>query len=185
MFYDFLVEDGLRDMNPVGRGCYTPRRQRGGHQRGLVPRVSKLPWIPAESDWLRIHEVVAKEPIRNRFMLALAYDAALRREELCSLRTDNLDPAYRTLRVRVEATKNRLGRRVPYSASTGVLMSNYLVHRARLGRVRGRGRCSCRSPGATTRNPCRCGPGRKVVREIALAAGVPGSPRHHPTSVPD
>jgi integrase len=37
--------------------------------------------------------VFAAEPIRNRVMLALAYDAALRREELCSLRTDDLDPA--------------------------------------------------------------------------------------------
>jgi len=35
-------------------------------------------------------------------MLALAYDAGLRREELCSLRTDDLDPAYRTLRARAE-----------------------------------------------------------------------------------
>jgi hypothetical protein len=32
-------------------------------------------------------------------MLALAYDAALCREELCALRTDDLDPAHRTLRV--------------------------------------------------------------------------------------
>jgi len=39
-------------------------------------------------------------------MLALAYDSALRREELCSLRTDDLDPAHRTLRVRAETTKN-------------------------------------------------------------------------------
>jgi integrase len=43
-------------------------------------------------------------------MLALAYDAALRREELCSLRTDDLDPAHRTVRVRAETTKNRLER---------------------------------------------------------------------------
>ncbi|MCZ4525833.1 tyrosine-type recombinase/integrase [Rhodococcus erythropolis] len=43
-------------------------------------------------------------------MLALAYDAALRREELCSLRTDDLDPAHRTLRIRAETTKNRLER---------------------------------------------------------------------------
>jgi integrase len=60
-----------------------------------------------------------QEPIRNRVMLALAYDAALRREELCSLRTDDFDPAHRTLRVRAETTKNRLERVVPYSASTG------------------------------------------------------------------
>ena len=43
----------------------------------------KLPWIPGEAEWL---------PIRNRLMLALAYDSALRREELCALRTDDLDP---------------------------------------------------------------------------------------------
>ncbi|WP_344598945.1 hypothetical protein [Streptomyces violaceusniger] len=43
-------------------------------------------------------------------MLALAYDAALRREELCSLRTDDLDPAHRTLRVRAETTKNASAR---------------------------------------------------------------------------
>ena len=43
----------------------------------------KLRWIPGEAEWL---------PIRNRLMLALAYDSALRREELCALRTDDLDP---------------------------------------------------------------------------------------------
>ena len=93
LFYDFLVEDGLRDMNPVGRGRYTPRSKRGGHERELVPSVTKLPWIPSELEWLRLLEIAAPEPIRNRLMPALAYDAALRREELCSLRTDDLDPA--------------------------------------------------------------------------------------------
>ena len=56
-------------------------------------------------------------------MLALAYDSALRREELCSLRTDDLDPAHRMLRVRAETTKTRRERMVPYSAPTGVLLS--------------------------------------------------------------
>ncbi len=35
----------------------------------------KLPWIPSEADWLRLLAVLADEPIRNRVMLALAYDA--------------------------------------------------------------------------------------------------------------
>ena len=70
-------------------------------------------------------------------MLALAYDSALRREELCSLRTDDLDPAHRTLRVRAETTKTRRGRVVPYSAATGVLLSDYLAHRAGISRARG------------------------------------------------
>ena len=30
LFYDFLVEDGVRDSNPVGRGAYTPGRRFGG-----------------------------------------------------------------------------------------------------------------------------------------------------------
>ncbi|MFI6063306.1 tyrosine-type recombinase/integrase [Streptomyces sp. NPDC051286] len=137
LFYDFLMEEGLRESNPVGRGRYTPGRQRGGQQRGLVPRLTKLPWIPSEQQWLGILQVAREEPVRNRVMLALAYDAALRREELCSLRTDDLDPAHRTLRVRAETTKNRLERVVPYSASTGVLMSAYLAHRAAVSRARG------------------------------------------------
>jgi len=57
-----------------------------------VPRMVKLPWIPAEAEWLRILEVFRGESVRNRVMLALAYDSALRREELRSLRTDDLDP---------------------------------------------------------------------------------------------
>jgi integrase len=70
-------------------------------------------------------------------MLALAYDAALRRDEPCSLRTDDVDPTHRTLRIRAETTKNRLERVVPHSASTGVLLADYLTHRATINRARG------------------------------------------------
>jgi len=98
LFYDFLVEEGLRESNPVGRGSYTPGRHFGGHGRSVVPRMVKLPWIPGEAEWLQVLGVFRDELVRNRVMLALAYDAALRREELCSLRTDDLDPAHRMLR---------------------------------------------------------------------------------------
>ncbi|MBM7167510.1 tyrosine-type recombinase/integrase [Streptomyces sp. G44] len=137
LFYDYLIEEGLRESNPVGRGRYTPGRNFGGQQRGLVPRLTKLPWIPSEQQWLDLLDVAREEPVRNRVMLALAYDAALRREELCSLRTDDLDPAHRTLRIRAETTKTRRERVVPYSASTGVLLSGYLTHRAKISRARG------------------------------------------------
>ncbi|MFF7452524.1 MULTISPECIES: tyrosine-type recombinase/integrase [unclassified Streptomyces] len=113
-----------------------------------MSRFSKLPWIPTERQWLDLLEVARREPVRNRVMLALAYDAALRREELCSLRTVDLDPAHRTVRVRAETTKNRLERVVPYSAPTGVLLADYLAHRTTSSRPGGH--CSCRSPGATT-----------------------------------
>jgi integrase/recombinase XerD len=115
LFFDYLIEEGVRESNPVGRGRYTPGRRFGGQQRGLVPRLTKLPWIPNEAEWRALLTVFRGETARNRLMLALAYDAALRREELCALRTDDVDPARRMLRVRAETTKNRLERTVPYS----------------------------------------------------------------------
>jgi integrase/recombinase XerD len=176
LFYDYLIEEGLRESNPVGRGRYTPNRRWGGHERGLVPRLTKLPWIPTEQQWREILAVAAEEPVRNRVMLALAYDAALRREELCSLRTDDLDPAHRTLRIRAETTKNRVERVVPYSAPTGVLVSGYLAHRAMISRARGRLFLS-----ESRRNhaePLSLWTWSKVVRRIALAAGVPQFSTH-------
>ncbi len=176
LFYDFLMEEGLRESNPVGRGRYTPARRWGGQQRGLVPRLTKLPWVPADQEWMRLLTVARDESVRNRVMLALAYDAALRREELCSLRTDDLDPAHRTLRIRAEVTKNRLERVVPYSAPTGVLLSGYLAHRAKLSRARGQLFLS-----ESRRNraePLTLWSWSKIVRRWALAAELPRFSTH-------
>lgn len=176
LFYDFLVEEGVRESNPVGRGRYTPGRHFGGHSRPLVPRMVKLPWIPGEAEWLQLLDAFRLEPIRNRLMLALAYDSALRREELCSLRTDDLDPAHRMVRVRAEMTKTRRGRVVPYSAATGVLLSGYLAHRAGISRARGPLFLS-----ESRRNygePLSLWSWSKVVRRVALAADVPQFSTH-------
>lgn len=72
LFYDFLVEEGVRESNPVGRGRYTPGRHFGGSPRPLVARMVKLPWIPGEAEWLRLLEAFRLEPIRNRLMLITA-----------------------------------------------------------------------------------------------------------------
>jgi integrase len=176
LLYDFLIEEGLRESNPVGRGRYTPGRGGAGSQRGLVPRLAKLPWIPSDLQWLGVLELVREEPVRNRVMLALAYDAALRREELCSLGTDDLDPAHRTLRVRAETTKNRRERVVPYSATTGVLLSEYLRHRATVSRARGPLFLS-----ESRRNhgqPLTLWTWSKVIRKIAVAADLPRFSTH-------
>ena len=101
-------------------------------------------------------------------MLALAYDAALRREELCSLQASDLDPAHRTLRVRAETTKNRRERVVPYSAVAGELLSGYLAHRSGISRARGPLFLS-----ESRRNhaqPLSLWTWLKVVRKIALDA---------------
>jgi len=49
LFYDYLIEEGMRTDNPVGRGRYTPGKGFGGaRDRGLIPRYRKLPWIPSD-----------------------------------------------------------------------------------------------------------------------------------------
>ncbi len=171
LFYDHLVEEGRRTSNPVGRGRYTPGKGFGGQRdRGLIPRFTKLPWIPSDAQWQQVLEAARSEPLRNRLMLALAYDAGLRREELCLLRTDDLDPARRMLRVRAETTKGRRERAVPYSASTGALLRAYLEER--------RGLSSARGPlflSTSRRNraaPITLWTWSKVVRGIAERAGV-------------
>ena len=80
------------------------------------------------------------------------------------------DPAHRMLRVRAETTKNRLERVVPYSAPTGVLLSQYLAHRASVSRARGPLFLS-----ESRRNhaqPLSLWTWLKVIRRIALASGV-------------
>ncbi|MEQ4722928.1 hypothetical protein [Nonomuraea sp. B19D2] len=63
-------------------------------RQGLVRRVEKAPWIPNEWDWQKVLQATGAEPLRNRLMLALAYDGALRREELVHLEIGDFEPAY-------------------------------------------------------------------------------------------
>lgn len=174
LFYDFLVEEGIRDRNPVARG-YRSADGRAG-RRGLVGRMDRLPWIPTGSQWRALLEVAAGESLRNRLMLALAYDAALRREELCLLGSDDLDPAHRMLRVRAETTKTRRGRVVPYSAVAGELLAGYLRHRRRITTARGALFVS-ESP-RNWAQPITAWTWSKVVRSIAVRAGVPWFSTH-------
>ncbi len=177
LFYDYLVEEGYRETNPVGRGRYTAGKGFGGkREKGLIPRYTKLPWIPNDDQWQAILRAACQEPIRNRMMLALAYDAGLRREELCALRTDDLDPAHRTLRIRAETTKGHRERVVAYSASTGVLLLHYLAHRQTMSRARGALFLS-----ESDRNfsqPITIWTWSKVVKRIADLAAIPQFSTH-------
>jgi len=138
LFYDYLMEEGVRRNNPVGRGRYTPGKGFGGaRDRGIVPRYRRLPWIPSDEQWHVVVESARRERLRNRVMLVLSYDAALRREELCALEIDDIDPGLRLLRIRAETTKNRQERIVPYSEVGSALYAAYLGQRRFLSRGRG------------------------------------------------
>lgn len=177
LFFDHLIEDGVRETNPVGRGRYTAGKAFGARgERGLMPRFKKLPWIPSEEQWQTFLRAARSELIRNRCMIGLAYDAGLRREELCSLRSDDLDPAHRTLRIRAETTESRRERVVPYSAASGELLKAYLVHRRTLSQRRGPLFLS-----ESRRNwaaPITLWTWSKVVRAIAGHAGLPRFSTH-------
>jgi site-specific recombinase XerD len=177
LFFDFLIEEGRRDTNPVGRGRYTAGKGFGGkRERGLLARRKRLPWIPSDEEWRRLLDEAREEAIRNRCMLALAYDAALRREELCGLESSDLQPAHRLLRVRAETSKSRQDRVVPYSETTGVLLAAYLAHRRELSRKRGPLFLS-----ESRRNraePLTLWTWSKVVRRIADAAELPRFSTH-------
>lgn len=139
LFFGYLVEEGVHLFNPIGRGgCYARGDGSGrGPEGALLPRFRKLPWIPNDEEWEAILAVARREPVRNRLMFALAYDSGLRREELCSLAINDLDPARRLIRIRAETTKNRQERIVPYSAVSHELYMSYLERRRKLSTRRG------------------------------------------------
>ncbi|MGC1655586.1 MAG: site-specific integrase, partial [Candidatus Acidiferrales bacterium] len=139
--------------------------------RGLIQRHHRLPWIPSEEQWQTILQVSKQEPLRNRVMLAMSYDAALRREEICSLEVSDVDPAHRLLRIRPEVTKNRRERVVPYSAATSELFSQYLRMRRELSREPGLLFLSesCRNYG----KPITIWTWSKAIARIAERCGLP------------
>ena len=171
LWYDYLMEERIRSENPVGRGRYTPGKGFGGaRDRGLIPRYHRLPWIPTDEQWLVILKAAREEPLRNRLMLAFAYDAGLRREELCSLTTSDIDPAYRILRIRAETTKNMMERHVPYSEATGVLYKTYLQERRSISQ--NRGPLFLSTSDRNFAQPLTIWTWSKVIRALAERSGV-------------
>ena len=132
LYYDYLTDEGIRVKNPVKKGLYTKGRWFGGRKRGLVARYEKPPWLPNETQWQALLNAASSEPLRNRFMLALAYDGGLRRGELCALEGGDMDPSGPLVRLRAATTKTQRAREVPYSQTTADLYKAYLKHRRRL-----------------------------------------------------
>jgi site-specific recombinase XerD len=177
LFFDFLIEEGQRTDHPVGRGRYTPGKAFGAdRERALVPRFQTMPWIPSDEQWRAFLAVVKQAPLRTRCMAALAYDAGLRREELCSLQSSDLDPAHRLVRVRAEIAKGSRERVVPYSETSGELLRAYLAHRRTIAKSRGPLFLS-ESP-RNFAQPISLWTWSKVVRQLALQADLPQFSTH-------
>ena len=137
LFFDHVVEEGIRTTNPAGRMQWRRRVGRTAGDAPLIRRHRRLPWIPTEEQWKALLGVMQKAPMRTRLMFALSYDAALRRHELLTLETTDIDPAHRLIRIRAEHAKNRCERVVPYSVPTAQLYASYLHERRAISRARG------------------------------------------------
>lgn len=127
LFFDFCIHRRYRSAqtNPVARGEYG----RGGSRpvRGLLPYHPPLAWIPDDGEWERfVRHVLRSESARNRAMILLAYDGALRRQELVSLCLRDIDWSAGLITIRPETTKSGRQRVVTFSSSTERLLTRYV-----------------------------------------------------------
>jgi integrase/recombinase XerD len=125
LFFDFCLQRHLRQdpINPVPRGSWRSHRPR----RGLLASEQRLPWLPTDAEWRAIvTDLFVHEPLRNQVLVLLAYDAALRRQELLGLRLDDVDWALGLVHVRAEHAKGGRARRVPISAPVERLLRHYV-----------------------------------------------------------
>ncbi|MGH2353976.1 MAG: tyrosine-type recombinase/integrase [Chloroflexota bacterium] len=128
-FYDYLIRARLRrdGVHPLPRG-----RLGEAATRGLVRTRGRLPWIAPTDVWERIVlHVVTRETARNRAMVLIAYDGALRREELVRLRGADYDRQRALLKVRAETSKSRRDRWVPLSPFGQRALDHYLDRQRR------------------------------------------------------
>lgn len=178
LFFDFCIVRGLRAdaQNPVGRGTHAYGEVRP--RRGLVPHRQRLAWIPSDDVWEQIvTHLVRHESLRNQVLVLLAYDGALRRQELLGLRRDDIDLAAGLVTVRPEFSKTGVQRTVTFSAVTAVLLTRYLDQdRAHLLAVFGGAvdgplflSESQRNPGV----PLAIGAFNEIVTRLRQAVGVP------------
>ncbi|WP_205522495.1 MULTISPECIES: site-specific integrase [unclassified Streptomyces] len=101
-------------------------------------RLEQALWIPNDDVWQRILVACATEPLRNRLMVALAYDGALRREELVQLDVGDFEHAHRLIHLRAETTKSQRAREVAFGVTSSQLFVAYLnERRGMFGRIDG------------------------------------------------
>ncbi len=126
-FYDYLIRSHLRrdSLNPLPRG--STGRDGAEPRRGPVRTRRRLPWIAPPALWEQIVlHIITHETARNRALLLVTYDGALRREEVVGLRTDAYDRHQALLLIRAETSKSGRDRWVPLSPFGQRALDHYL-----------------------------------------------------------
>jgi len=193
LFYAYVVERGLRGDNPA-TGAASAGGAPDAARLPLLPanggalrpqsRGETLPWVPDDSEWLVVLEAARMERLRTRVMLALAYDAALGREEICLLSLADFDPVRHTLRIHAAMPAGQYRRRervAALSASIAEACVEYLLDRRSHDRDGARGEALFLSESPRNRaQPISIWTWSKVVHSIALRSGVGRFTTHTP-----
>ncbi|MGO8947922.1 MAG: tyrosine-type recombinase/integrase [Ktedonobacterales bacterium] len=179
LFCDSLIEQQLRQDNPVGRGHFVAGKAFGGvRDRGLLPQYHKLPWLPSDEEWQQVLCGLKEESLRNQVMLLIAYDGALRREELVRLAIGDFDFAYRQIRVRAEHAKNGRERIVGYGTVASQFLEAY-VRRRRIISTKP-GPLFLSESHRNSAGPLSLVMWSKVVQKIAQRSNLPRFTTHTP-----
>jgi integrase len=104
-------------------------------------------------------------------MVALAYDGALRREELVGLEVGDFEPAYSLIHLRAETTKSKRAREVSFGEATAALFMAYLAER-RVLLCRADGRLLISTSRRNRGAPLGVASWSKIVAGIGRRAGV-------------
>lgn len=134
LWYDFLIYQDICSLNPLPRAGLPGVIYTG---RGLVPRITRLPVIPDDEQWLKFLKHVSAASLRDRLMLALAYFGALRRAEVTALALEDIDPAHRLIRIRTETTKSRRERIICYGPDVTPVLANHFRQLKQAGWTQG------------------------------------------------
>lgn len=170
LFYAFAAERGVRVDNPAA-GLRDASTQAALAARPVADRA--VPWIPGEDEWLHVLTTARAERLRTRVMLALAYDAALRREELCGLRVSDLDTVRQTIQTTASGQQLRT---VPISRPIAEALVAHLRERGR--RVAGHEALFLSESPRNRGEPITVWTWSKVVLLIARRAGVDSFTTH-------
>lgn len=183
LFYDFLIRKRLRSdpINPISRG--NDGRNGQPRRRGPMRLLHRLPWLPSDHAWEAfLRHVLFHEDARTQAMILLAYDAALRREELMLLCVRDIDWDRGIITIRPETTKNGRMRFVPVSAAVLHLVRHYIegdrhvLLRACLGEEQGPIFLSesTRNPGY----PLAIGAFDEIMQRVRSQINLPGLTPH-------
>jgi integrase/recombinase XerD len=99
-------------------------RDRNG--RALVRRKYRLPWIPSDQQWHVFLDALQEESLRNRVMVLLAYEGALRSNELLSLKIGDFDELFHMVTIRAKTTIRLQSRIIGYPAYLDTMLIKYM-----------------------------------------------------------